>query len=153
MRTKTFLTAFISLILSLGLYATAGATPKDSQRLRGMADRVFYVQVEVTSTLIPGDTGPEGTVFENCYFFNNGGVWIDPPFGVPGMWVQNSNGAATTYTAFAIDGALAVLQEGSVTPAKGRGVLQLEAFSSLVFSEFVLAEFFSVGYEVDECPL
>ena len=153
MRTKAFLTALISLILSLGLYATAGATPKDSQRLRGMAGQIFYVQVEVTSTLIPDVTGPEGTLFENCYFFNNGGVWIDPPFGVPGTWVQNSNGAATTYTAFAIDGGVALLQEGSVTPAKGRGVLQLEAFSTVALGELVLAEFFSVGYEVDGCPL
>ena len=49
MRTKikAFLTAVISLTLSFGLFGSAAANPDGSQRLRGLGDRVFLVEVEV----------------------------------------------------------------------------------------------------------
>ena len=46
-----------------------------------------------------------------------------------------------------------------MTPAHGKGNLQLTAFSQAIFVDFmgegdlVVGEFVSVGYEVDECPL
>jgi hypothetical protein len=67
--------------------------------------------------------------------------------------MQHSNGAKTTYTAFADADGLVLLQEGSVTPALGNGVLRLEALSTLLVGELKLAEFVSVGSEFDECPL
>jgi hypothetical protein len=98
-----------------------------------------------------------GDRFPNCYFFEADGTWVDPAFPrpenpVPGTWIQHSVGAKTDYTAFAEVGIL-LWQEGTVTPAQGRGVLQLEAHTAVFFGDFALAEFVSVGSEVDECPL
>ena len=51
-------------------------------------------------------------------------------------------------------------QNGDVTPARGKGTLQLKAYSQVYFANFtpegedlLVAEFLSKGYEVDECPL
>jgi hypothetical protein len=152
MRKKLNLAIVCALITTIGLVETVGATPDGSQRLRGMAGRVFLVEVEVVSSIL-GDDLPVGTVFPNCYFFDNGGVWVDPGFPEAGTWMQHSNGAKTTYTAFADADGLVLMQDGSVTPAHGNGVLQLEAFSTLIVGELTLAEFVSVGSEVDDCPL
>ena len=154
MRSKAYLTITAVCLAAagiIGLVETAGATPDGSQHLRGLGGRVFLVEVEVVSSIL-GDDLPVGTVFPNCYFFENGGAWIDPGF-VPGTWMQHTPGAATTYTAFADAGGLVLLQEGSVTPAQGNGVLQLEVFSTLLVGELKLAEFVSVGSEVEGCPL
>ena len=69
-----------------------------------------------------------------------------------GNWMQHSNGTKTAYTA-SVDAGVVLLQNGTVTPAKGKGVLQLEAFTTVWFGDFLLGEFVSVGKEVDECPL
>lgn len=166
MKTKA-LVLVTSLLLAtsglVGLVESAGATPKESQRLRGMEGRVFFVQVlDVFNNV----TDP------NCYFFNSEGVWDDPKFPVLGNWSQNSVGAKTSYMAdafaegfnlgseeapFIVD--LLLEQSGNVTPAKGKGTLQLTAFSQAIFVDFmgggdlVVGEFVSVGYEVEECPL
>jgi hypothetical protein len=76
----------------------------------------------------------------------------DPAAPVPGTWMQHSNGTRTTYTASA-DVGIVLWQEGMITPAHDKGVLQLEAYSSVFFGDFSLADFLSVGSEVDECPL
>jgi hypothetical protein len=150
---KTLLTAFIGTIIILGIAGSAMATPDGSQRLRGMEGRVFFVSVEVVSSIL-GDDLPVGTVFPNCYFFDADGVWFDPGFPALGSWTQDSNGAKTSYTASANDGGgLQLDQVGTVTPGHGNGVLQFEAFSTLLIPGLVLAEFVSVGAEVDECPL
>lgn len=100
---------------------------------------------------------PVGTVFPNCYFFEADGTWRDPAFPrpespVPGTWMQDSVGAKTTYTA-SIEVGIELWQDGTVTPAQGKGVLQPEAFSTLFFGQFVLAKFVSIGSELDVCPL
>lgn len=126
MKTKA-LVIVTSLLLAtsglVGLAEKAGATPKESQRLRGLGGRTFAVHVTNLGT---------GEEFANCYVFEEDGTWIDPPFPVPGTWVQHKNGASTTYTAEAYFEFLPVvsvllIQEGKVTPAGGKGVLQLEA--------------------------
>ena len=104
---------------------------------------------------------PDGEPFANCYFFEEDGTWIDPPFpGGPGTWVQHTNGASTTYTAVAegewFPGVYLVLeQNGAVTPAQGSGVLQLEATTIvdvLVGGEVVAeVEFYSVGFQNNDC--
>ena len=139
---------------------TAWATPEGSQNLRGLGGRVFFVEVQDLFA---------GTTFPNCYTFYSDGVWEDPPFPVLGTWSQDTNGAATTYSAGAVaEGlnigtddepflvTLVLEQRGSVTPARGRGNLQLWAFSQAIIVELgdlVVGEFISIGYEVDECPL
>ena len=148
---NTIFAPVIAIMLSIGIAGSSVAEPDGSQHLRGMGGRIFLVDVEVVSSLIP--ELPAGTVFPNCYIFDNGGVWIDPAFPVPGTWMQHSNGAATPYTAFADADGLVLLQEGFVTPGMGRGILQLDAFSTLLLGELKLAEFASVGSEVDACPL
>ena len=70
-----------------------------------------------------------------------------------GYWTQDSGGAATGYRVDAGD----LQQYGRVTPARGKGVLQLEAESILLPGFFPdgsgLAEFFSVGSEIDESEM
>lgn len=143
----TFVCCFIAGLL--GTIETAQAAPDGSQRLRGLSDRVFLVNVEVVAD--PGCFFPPGFVFPNCYFFNADGSWVDPGFPVAGTWLQDSVGVKTGYSATAdAGGGLVLIQEGLVTPADGGGVLQITAYSTAVI--FGL-EFLSVGFEVEGCPL
>ncbi len=168
MRSKVHLTTIIALFATLGvigLVETVGATPNESGQQPALGGRVFLVEVEVVSSIL-GDELPVGTVFPNCYFFDAGGTWIDPGFPVPGTWMQHSKGWTKhlkgwghgpkgnniTYTAFAEDG-LVLLQQGTVKAAHRKRPSRLEAFSTLLIGELKLAEFVSVGSEVDECPL
>lgn len=150
MKSRAFLVIMCCLITGvLGTFETAQAAPDGSQRLRGLGDRVFFVSVEVLAD--PGGIFPPGFVFPNCYFFNADGSWVDPGFPVPGTWSQDSVGAKTGYSATAdAGGGIVLVQEGLVTPAEGGGVLQITAYSEAAI--FGLA-FWSVGFEVEECPL
>jgi hypothetical protein len=156
MRRKAYFAVAIAMIIPLGvggIAETVGATPDESQRLRGLGGRTFEVEVTNLTT---------GDVFANCYTFNEDGTWIDPLFPAPGVWSQNSNGASTSYSgeaSFFIPGVISasLVQEGTVTPAGGRGILQLEAHSTAVIEEegaepFTL-EFLSVGFQNNECTL
>jgi len=150
MKNRAFLTCVCCLMAGLaGIVETAMAAPDGSQRLRGLGDRVFLVNVEVVAD--PGGFFPPGFVFPNCYFFNADGAWVDPGFPVPGTWAQDSVGASTGYSATAdAGGGLVLVQDGVVTPAEGRGVLQITAYST---ADLLGLEFLSVGFEVEECPL
>lgn len=157
MRTKAYSALFIALITAtsmIGLVETVGATPEDSQRLRGLAGRVFLVDVDVVIDGITVDS------FVNCYFFEPEGVWFETGGTPLGEWVQHSNGASTTYSVIADTGTVGrLLQDGHVSPAGGKGVLQLEAVSTL--PDLVLPfdlKFISIGAEIDEslvylCPI
>lgn len=133
-------TAAISILAFSGVLEAA---PDSSQRLRGLGDRVFYVWVDIE---IPG----VGVIpfSDNCYFFDGNGDWYESAFPTAGTWTQDSVGAKTTYF---VDGAtgngLGFEQIGSVTPAGGRGVLHLEAVSTVAGLPFV---FYSTGSEIDE---
>ena len=166
MRSKAYLTTIIALIATfgvIGVVETVGAAPDGSQHLRGLGGRVFLVEVHDLF---------EDVFFDNCYSFNADGIWNDPLFPALGSWNQDSNGAKTSYTGEALAEAinlgseempfivdLLIEQVGKVTPAKGKGTLQLTAFSQVFFVEFdgggdlLVGEFVSVGNEVDECPL
>ncbi len=151
-KTQSKLTLLLSCVLmvvvSTFLFAEAvTAAPKDSQKLRGLAGRVFLV----TTTELSGTLPPT----PNCYTFNADGSWIDTGFPVPGSWGQHTNGASTTYSVSAAIPQIGFLleQDGKVTPARGKGVLQLEAFSSFFVAGNLIFEFHSEGSEVDECPL
>ena len=115
------------------------------------------VEVETLAALDCCGLPPVGFKFSNCYFFEPDGTWVDPAFPRPeafvaGSWMQHSTGARTSYTA-SIDAGVVLIQNGTITPANGSGLLQLEALSTVFFGDAVLAEFLSVGSEVDECPL
>ncbi len=162
MKTRIYLAALIAMITTLGvtgLVDKVDAAPDDSQRLRGLGDRVFLVEVELTYDpfgLFDLFFGvPVGTTFPNCYIFNadvdsSGNNWFESAFpDTVGFWAQGSVGAKTDYEVYAGD----LMQWGQVTPAGGKGVLQLEATSSIPG----VLEFFSVGAEVqgsdiDDCP-
>lgn len=148
---KSFIFCFV---LSTFFASSLQADPEESQLLRGLGGRSFAVEVTELGTI---------NLFPNCYSFNEDGSWIDPLFPVPGTWTQDSPGAATTYTAtgvLPIGGGIAVLltQVGRVTPARGKGTLQLDADTSadivtlpdLVFVEN-LANFRSVGAQDNQC--
>lgn len=150
MKSRMMFAAVCGFVVGLvGIVETVAAAPEGSQRLRGLGDRVFLVNVEVVAD--PLGIFPPGFIFPNCYFFVADGTWIDPGFPVPGTWTQDSVGANTGYSASADAGDGAVLlQEGLVTPAQGGGVLQITAYSE--FAALGL-QFVSVGFEVEECPL
>jgi hypothetical protein len=152
---KTILTVVIATIVSFGIAGSAGADPDGSQRLRGLGGRVFAVNVyDVFADVY----------FDNCYTFYADGTWDDPGFPELGNWIQDSNGAKTGYSASAFVEDLDIgapflvnillEQQGMVTPARGRGNLQLWAFSEAFSEELggLIGQFESVGYEVEECP-
>ena len=156
---KVLFTAVTGMIISFGIAGSAWSEPDGSQLLRGLGGRTFAVQV----TNLTGGGPPLGT-FSNCYIFNEDGSWIDPQFPPsPGTWIQDSTGAKTSYSAsalFDLGGDVGVLieQNGTVTPAKGKGTLQLEAFSyvSIVMISdgsllLKLDDFYSVGYQDNDC--
>jgi len=144
-----------------GFAGSVGAESDESQRLRGMAERVFRATVEVTRD----DLGifelsfgaPDGTTFTNCYIFaadanDLGNNWFETAFPTEGNWHQGSVGAKTSQLVTNPGG---FEQLGQVTPAGGKGILQLEALSSL---GFLGLEFASVGFEVhgsdiNDCPV
>ena len=150
MKSKASFIFAIGVIIGVfGSVESVEAAPDGSQRLRGLGDRVFLVNVEVVAD--PGGFFPPGFSFPNCYIFNADGSWVDPGFPVPGTWEQDSVGAKTGYSATAdAGGGLVLLQNGVVTPANGGGVLQITAHSEAAI--FGL-EFLSVGFEVEDCPL
>lgn len=152
--------------LAIGVVESVEAVPDDSQRLRGLAGRVFAIHGEYLDSRPPA-APPVGTTFDNCYYFNADGLWLDPKFPdpgnpanmpengsvIPGTWIQHTNGAKTSYTALAeLPGVLNLIQNGTVTPAGGRGTLQFEAYSTVLLFGRVIAEIVSLGQEVDECP-
>ena len=165
MRTKTKTGVVLSVIVaisSLGLYETLQAAPKESQRLRGMEGRAFLIDA------FRFDENGNPVQFDGgyCYFFNADGEWVDQrwPFG-PGTWEQHSVGAATDYSALASVffppfGFIELEQEGEVTPASGRGVLQLESITKIYATppeqseRFLIDVILSIGHEVaaNECP-
>jgi hypothetical protein len=152
--------SLIVAIGSFGIYETLQAAPKESQRLRGMEGRTFLID----AFRFDENGNPEQFDGGYCYRFNPDGEWVDDrwPFG-PGIWEQHSVGAATSYTAtasvFLQFGFLELIQNGSVTPAKGRGVLQLESITEIYVTPpdaedtFLVDVILSIGKEVepDEC--
>jgi hypothetical protein len=97
--------------------------------------------------------------FPNCYFFeadmdDDGNNWFEAGGTPAGTWEQHSTGASTTYSVIATTpdpdfDELTILQQGQVSPAGGKGVLQLEAMTTIEeFGNFL--EFISVGSEIDE---
>lgn len=151
MRIRAYLRVVTTLIATLGIVGTVGAAPDDSQRLRGLGDRVFLVTVELKEDpfeiFLDIFGVPVGTTFPNCYIFaaeadTDGNNWFETAFpGTVGTWSQGSVGAKTGYVVNAGD----LVQFGQVTPAGGKGVLQLDAESSI---PGVLL-FFSVGAEIE----
>lgn len=155
--------AVIAAISTFGVIDSLQAAPKESQRLRGMEGRAFLVE----SVALAGPPAAPGSY---CYFFNPGAEWIDERFSldgvtpIPGTWEQHSVGAATSYTATAsVDatviglGLVELVQDGHVTPAQGKGVLQLQATTE-VYIEVLGPDPFqilsTVGHEIDadDCP-
>ena len=149
--------AAIAAISTFGVIDSLQAAPKESQRLRGMDGRAFLVDQVPASGLGP-----------YCYYFNADGEWIDArwPGLEPGGWEQHSTGAKTPYSAWAeeeldVGGGVITLvvleQEGVVTPARGKGVLQLEAVTEIYVPAAgpdPVAIIKTAGYEIDadDCP-
>ena len=121
MRIKTIFTAVMLTLVGVGFIGSVWATPSGSQRLRGLADRIFVIEGEYLFSDPAQGIPPVGTKFDNCYYFNDGN-WVDPlfleGFIFPGSWLQHSNGANTSYTAMAsaFGGFVTLIQDGTVTP-------------------------------------
>ena len=142
----------VSTLAIIGMVGTSWATPDGSQRLRGLGDRVFLVTAELTVDRL-GIGLPIGTTFPNCYIFNaqadiDGYNWFESAFpDVKGTWAQDSNGAKTSYAVEASNSVSGdqITQWGHVTPARGKGVLQLEAdsFVDIIPGGLAELEFYS----------
>jgi hypothetical protein len=161
MRIRVYLAALTTIITTfsiLGLASTVTAAPDDSQRLRGLGDRVFLVTAELTVDRL-GIGLPIGTTFPNCYIFlaeadAEGNNWFESAFpDVKGTWAQDSNGAKTSYGVEAINSVSGdrITQWGRVTPARGKGVLQLvaDSFVDIIPGGPAELEFYSVGEQID----
>jgi hypothetical protein len=172
MKIITLLSTIVLLLLGIVFAGLAWADPDGPQHLRGMDDRVFGVEVTNLAAECfdaDGTNDPPDCNFFNCYTFHANGDWDDPLFPALGSWDQDSNGTATSYTGDASflvpdGGPLVTLeQNGSVTPARGGGALQLNALSE-VFLDFgggpigPVAIYHSVGEEItaedaaEACP-
>lgn len=164
MRTRVNAGSVLSVLVAIslfGIYETLQAAPDESQRLRGMEGRAFLIDA------FNFDENGNPVQFDGgyCYFFNADGEWVDQrfPFG-PGEWEQHSVGAATPYNATASVllpfGFVELEQNGDVTPARGRGVLQLEAITEVYITptdsdeRILFNVILSIGREVpaEECP-
>ena len=150
--------ALIAAISTFGVIDALQAAPKESQRLRGMDGRAFLVEAFILDEdgNVVGENPPGGSY---CYIFNPDSEWIDARFPATGTWEQQSVGATTPYTATASFlfpfGFVELFQEGRVTPAKGKGVLQLEATTEIYLAPFGLVQvLLTVGHEIDvnDCP-
>jgi hypothetical protein len=137
---KKLLIAAAAAVGMLGGMQALHAVPKGSQRLRGLGDRVFLVDVDFYVF------GEFSSSFRNCYVFDADGTWSETLFPTAGTWEQNSTGAKTSYNVVAQNQGFPILQEGWVTPAGGKGVLQLEADTAGPLAAFT---FVSVGAEID----
>lgn len=159
---KKYFTASISTLIGLSFIVSAMATPDNSKPLSGLADRVFAVEAEILYTLDPASTGPVGSTFDNCYYFNEDGSWFDPLFpeppGLPGVWIQHTELPKIIYTATVpIPGAgLLLIQNGTVNPSRGNSKQRLTAytavFSSGVPGNGLFVEVESRGRAVETCP-
>jgi hypothetical protein len=160
---KTFLAFAVAALTAAATGIPAAATPSESQHLRGMAERTFFVQVSDLD-------GP--FLFDNCYTFSADGTWYDLVLqglapGARGTWTQATNGASTAYNvvvpAHVLEDATPtdvggdLVQNGTVTPAMGMAGLQLSA-TTVIPAELLgpgepAVTVVSVGSEVDSCPL
>ena len=159
---RKYFSALIGVVLSLGIVVSVTAKPDNSKPLSGLEGRIFAVEAEIVYTLSPGDTGEVGSTFNNCYYFNEEGEWVDPLFPdpsgnfvVPGVWVQHTELPKIIYTAtvpIASEGLL-LIQNGAVNPSRGKARQRLTAYTSL-FVEGVglFVEVVSRGRSVEECP-
>lgn len=156
----------IAAIGAFGFFETLEAAPKESQRLRGLEGRAFLVEAFALDDdgQVIGPNPPGGSY---CYIFNSNTEWIDERFPESGTWQQNSVGAKTGYSASA-DAVfnfgtedepflvpISIIQEGVVTPAKGSGVLQIEALTDILVFGGYFSTILAIGHEVDadECSL
>ena len=153
---KRIVTAFVAVMLSIGLAGTSMAESGSEEENQSLGGRIFLVEVEVVSSLVP--ELPVGTVFPNCYIFDHGGIWIDPAFPDPtapvsGTWLQHRDHLNTPYTAFADADGLVILQRGWIGSFRRHSALKIRAHSTVFVGELKLAKFVSKGEEVSECPL
>ncbi len=161
MKLRTLLvTGLVMCTVVIGSIEPLWAKPDGSQRLRGLGDRVFLVTAELTDAP-EGFFIPIGAQFPNCYIFEgeadmDGYNWFETAFpAVNGVFVQDSNGAKTSYVVEARDSVNNndIRQWGQVTPARGKGNLRLIAISTVDFGPepdgaFEL-EFLSIGEAID----
>ena len=137
----------VGLIAAIGVFGiveTLEAQPAGSQRLRRLGGRTFWVQVDQVD-------GPMS--FQNCYQFFPDQSWEETLNPTMGGWTQDSNGAKTSYSVDAVVfGVLPLHQVGEVSPAGGRGVLQLVATSTVTIpftDPPTILTYISVGSEID----
>jgi len=178
MKRKTLLIPIIGLLAtfglggSIGIVDTAEAGSSESHSRHSLAGRSFQIvgtYVFWDESIGGPDVPPD---FDNCYTFNEDGVFIDPKFpdptnsqdnpagAIPGNWIQHTGGFFTRYTAFAIgvdlfgDGIdLQLIQNGVVIPTWRRGALKLNAYSTVLIAGDTLGVVLSKGRSVESCDL
>lgn len=163
MKKTTISTMILGTIVSFGFVSFSGADPARSESMSGLEGRIFAVDAEVVMSLDPEI--PAGATFNNCYIFEEGGVWIDPLFPdpangivIPGTWLQHSELPEISYTAVIDldpvdpDPGLLLVQNGTVNHARGNGNQGLTAYTTVFFGGIPIIEVLSKGRAVDSCP-
>ena len=111
MKRTTTIALVAGLFAAAGMATTASAAPDGPQRLRGLQDRVFLVEVAFAAA-------PETPLFQNCYTFDADGTWIDAFVPeIPFSWSAASTGARTDYEISLPDGT--PFQTGEISPRGG----------------------------------
>ena len=97
MRSRKRCISLFGALFGLSIAISVIAQPDNSKPLSGLEGRIFSVEAEILQTADEGSTGPVGLTFNNCYYFNEDGEWVDPLFPdpsgnfvVPGVWVQHT---------------------------------------------------------------
>ncbi len=170
MNNKGLFSPFVALVIALGLILGVVTTVDTAQAGSGknsLAGRAFAIEGEWLASAEGFGLPPAGTVFENCYTFNEDGTWVDPLFPAPAYWIQHTAGRKISYTAIGDGSAFAAIlvQNGTVQQGRrndgdsdsdsdsdGKRKARLTAYSTLYFlGGLVAGEIVSRGHEVDTC--
>lgn len=159
-------TAITGMITSLGFTGSASGQPDYGSTTLG--GRIFAITGEYLFVADIGLPFSVGDTFQNCYTFTedespddglDSGIWIDPLFpspgpAVPGTWIQHNVNPEMRYTAVAdAGGGVTIVQNGWLQPFFAARPVRLKAYSTVSVAGLgVIAEVFSRGSQVEECP-
>lgn len=165
MKMNVLRTATLGIVAGLGMTGSIVGHAENDGPFGGLAGTVFAVRAEVVASIDPDEVGFE---FDNCYYFNEDGTWVDPLYpdfdfdspGALGVWVQHTDRPKISYTATVANQVetpgLLLIQNGTVTPGPANGKkAQVVAYTTVFLIEgdtVPLVEVKSTGEGMDTCP-
>ncbi|MGA9574515.1 MAG: hypothetical protein WBS20_11270 [Lysobacterales bacterium] len=157
--------AALGIVASLGMTVSIVGHADNDGPFGGLAGTVFVVRAEIVASIDPDEVGFE---FDNCYYFDEDGIWVDPLYpvfdfdspGAVGLWVQHTDRPKISYTATVANQdetpGMLLIQNGTVTPGPANGkkaqVVAYTTVYSIDGENLPLVEVKSVGVGMDTCP-